>query len=780
MTRPAPSAPAAAPEGPGTALAATVAVALGSLALAPVFATPGWLPPVLLVVLTVGLGGVALRAGAGRLPDPVARRVRPLVPLGQLALVLAALTVVFAPDGAWAGVVPTTASVQELAGLLADGTEEIREQATPALPLTGLVALTAVFVALVALAVDLLAVPARQPALGGLGLLVLYCVPVSTITGDVALVAFLGPAIGFALLLWADQRARLTTGTRAGSGSPLGTGTVPALRTGAVALVLGVLLSAVVPTLGEGSLAARYGTGGNGTGTALDPVAEMRGQLSRPEPVDLLSVRADGDLGYLRSVVLDRFTAEGWQRSNADSQRSVAGDASLAPLPDGVASQQVTARISAVGHDDQFLPVPYAPQAVDVAGDDDGAWRFDRAGRTVFGRGTTTAGLSYVVTADRPEPRVADLAAAPAAEPGSDGIDRYLELPELDPSVTALVTQLTSPDQSPYERVRAVLGHLTDRGNGFVYSLSTQPGTSGDDLADFLERKRGYCEQYAGAMAVLVRAAGVPSRVVLGYTRGAEQPNGARVITSHDAHAWVEAYFPGQGWIPFDPTPIEADRAAELPWAPRADAVAEQRTAPAAPNAPLPVPAGPTAELDRDDQYVPLPTAEAAAPSRAPWLAGVAGLLLVAALAALPGLARHRQRLARLADGRPAALWDELLATATDLGVPVTGTATTRQLARQVTEQVAGPGGTDRDGAGAGTVEALRVLTLAEERAVYGPPAAGAADPELRAALGTVRQALVHSVGRRQRMAATVWPASTLADAGRWVADRGPRRPRSA
>ncbi|MGY1855845.1 transglutaminase family protein [Modestobacter sp. SYSU DS0290] len=778
MTRPAPAAP---PERPGPALAAAAAVALGSLALAPVFATAGWLPPALLVVLAVGLGGVALRAAAGRMPDPVARRVRPLVPLGQLALVLAALTAVFAPGEAFAGVLPTPGSVSELAALLADGTEEIREQATPALPLTGLVALTAVFVALVALAVDLLAVPARQPALGGLGLLVLYCVPVSTITGDVALVAFLGPATGFALLLWTDQRTRLTTGARAGSGSPLGTGTVPALRTGAIALVVGVLLSALVPTLDEGSLAARWGSGGNGTGTALDPVAEMRGQLNRPSPVDLLSVRSDGDLGYLRSVVLDRFTAEGWERSNADGQRSIAGDRSLAPLPGGVAHQQVTARITAVGLDDQFLPVPYSPQTVDVADGDEGNWRFDRAGRTVFGRGTTTAGLVYEVTADRPDPSQADLENAPAAEPGSDGTDRYLELPPLDPAVTDLVLQLTTQDQSPYERVRAVFDHLTDRSNGFVYSLSTQPGTSGDDLADFLERKRGYCEQYAGAMAVLVRAAGVPSRVVLGYTRGAERPDGTRVITSDDAHAWVEVYFPGQGWIPFDPTPIDADRAAQLPWAPRADVVAAETTAPAAPSAAVPAPAGPTAQLDRDDQYVPLATPEAAAPSHGPWLAGVAGLLLVLALAALPAVARHRQRLGRLEDGRPAALWDELLATATDLGLVVTGTGTTRQLARQLTEQVAGSGGTGAGGAGVDSIDAaLRVLTRAEERAVYGPPAPWPADPELRAALGTVRQAMLRSVGRRQRVTAAVWPASTLADAGRWVSDRGPRRPRSA
>ena len=70
-------------------------------------------------------------------------------------------------------------------------------------------------------------------------------------------------------------------------------------------------------------------------------------------------------------------------------------------------------------------------------------------------------------------------------------------------------------------------------------------------------------------MAVMVRAAGVPARVVLGYTPGTEQDDGSRLITSDDAHAWVEVYFDGLGWVPFDPTPLGVDRSLDLPWSPR-------------------------------------------------------------------------------------------------------------------------------------------------------------------------------------------------------------------
>ena len=765
----------------GTAVAAAGAVLLGSLALVPVFATLGWFPPVALAVLAVGLGGVALRAGAMRLAETTPRLGAParvLVPVGQLLLVLVVLTTVFASTDAFAGLVPTPTSLGDLAALLADGADELQEQGTPALPLTGLVALTTVFVALVALAVDLLAVPARQPALGGLGLLVLYCVPVSTVTGDVALISFAAPAAGFAVLLWADQRGRLVEGARGGSGSALGTGTLPALRTGVVALVAGLLLPVVVPTLSEGSLAAGLGGSGtgNGLGTALDPVAEMAGQLNRPEAIDLFRLEASvPDPGYLRSVALDQYTADrGWGLTNLNGTESIADDATLAPLTGGQAARPVTATVTVLEHDDVFMPVLYSPLAVQLEDGDAEDWRFDADARTVFGRDTTTAGLTYQLSAQQPEPSVEQLDAAPDSPADADAMERYTQLPDLDPSVTDLARELTDPDQAPYERALAVQRYFTDDANDFIYSLSTTPGTTGDDLADFLRLKRGYCEQYAGAMAVLVRAAGVPARVVLGYTPGQEQEDGTRLVTTDDAHAWVEAWFSGLGWIPFDPTPIAANRAVDLPWAPRTDATEDTTADPVTPQVEAPVPAAPTAELDRDDEAVPSAAPlTGSGPDLRPWLTGGVGALLLVGLAALPFLVRRRQRAARLADGRPNALWDELLATATDLRVDVPGTTTSRQLSRQLAERLSG--------AEPAAVAAVRSLALAQERAVYGPPGADAArDPALTEALQTVRRAMLRSVSRSQRLQAAFWPASTLGAALRWLTAHTPRRPRPA
>jgi transglutaminase TgpA-like protein/transglutaminase superfamily protein len=782
------SRPAVAPAGTepavprhGTALAATVAVLLGALALSPVFAARGWLPPVAGAVLLVGLGGAVLRGAADRLAggDRTARvAVGLAVPAAQALLVLCLLTAGFASRRSFAGFLPTWSSLADLGAVLADGMAEIQEQATPALPLTGLVALTTVFVALVALAVDLVAVAGRQPALGGLGLLVLYCVPVSTITGEVALVAFLAPAAGFALLLWGDQHDRLATGSRAGSGSLLGTGTLPALRTGVLALVAGILLPAVVPMLAEGSLAAGFGNGtggGNRTGSSLDPVAELRGELQRPEAMDLLEIdTAVEDPGYLRVVTLDEYSDEGWRMSNLDGEESIAAEGPLAPLPGRVTGREVTATITATGHDDQFLPTFTAPQAIDVQGDDD-EWRYDRDDDTVFGRDTTTEDLTWTVVAEEPTPSVEDLTSAVDLRPGDRFLRRYTELPPLDPSVPALVDELTDPGQSPYERVRAISDHLTDRDNGWVYSLSTEPGTSGDDLADFLRLKRGYCEQYAGAMGVLVRAAGVPARVVLGYTPGERTGDGPRVVTSDDAHAWVEAWFAGFGWVPFDPTPISAQRAVPLGWAPRADARVDPASTPVVPGAPLPAPAAPQAPIVPDTRSAAVAAPQDGAGDLAVWSSAAGGTALVLLLAAVPWALRRRQRAARVADGSPGALWDELLATTIDLGIAlgtaVPGTRTPRVLAGQLAEVLSG--------ADAAAVSGVRELALAEERSVYGPPGAATTAP-LREALGAVRRGLLGTVSRRQRLLAALWPASTVGAAAEWVTAHLPRRPRSA
>ncbi|MGY1707074.1 transglutaminaseTgpA domain-containing protein [Geodermatophilus sp. SYSU D00697] len=763
----------------GTTLAAAAATGLGAFALVPVFTDRSWLPPVLAAVAVVAVGGLFLRAAGAALearlfadrpvPSAWAALGVPLVPLGQLALLGCLLTALFAPARAGDGFLPTGDSAADLASVLVDGTAELREQSTPALPLTGLLALTTVLVGLVAVAVDLVAVGGRQPALAGLGLLILFCVPVSTVTGTIGALPVAAPAAGLALLLWADQHRRLGGRPAEGRRPLLGTGTLAAVRTGAVAVVLGLVVGAVVPTLTEGSFAGGIGrgAGGGATGTALDPAAALQGQLTLPEPIDLLRVDASvEDPGYLRVVALEVYdNDEGWAAGNLDGEASVAGNERLAPLPGRRDGRPVDALITALDHEDRFLPVLYSPLAVQVA--DAEHWRIDPSTTTVFGRDATTAGRTWSVASVEPRPSEEELAGAQALPAELPLVQRYTALPPLDPSVPELVTRLTDGLTTPYERVRAVYDHFTDRDNGFVYSLSTAPGTTGDDLADFLRLRRGYCEQYAGAMAVLVRAAGVPARVVLGYTPGTVQPDGSRLVTSDDAHAWVEVYFDDLGWIPFDPTPIDVDRAVDLPWSPRVqDQEADPRAdVPSAP-APAPVPQAPRAEPVPQSTPV-TPRAEESAQWVRPVLLGAATVLGAAGLAAVPAGLRALQRRRRVGSGDPAALWDELTATALDVGLETDPARTPRQVAEQLSAAVAdrgGRGGAHRTGGPRpDATDAVARLARAEESASYARPGSALpAGPELRAALDTARRGLLSTAPRWTRLRALLWPASLV------------------
>ncbi|WP_164513515.1 transglutaminase TgpA family protein [Thiosocius teredinicola] len=133
---------------------------------------------------------------------------------------------------------------------------------------------------------------------------------------------------------------------------------------------------------------------------------------------------------------------------------------------------------------------------------------------------------------------------------------RGLQLPdEIAPRVSQLVKQWmaeSDPDQ-PLQVVEKALRYF--RQQPFVYTLS--PGViEGDPLDTFLfETRRGFCEHYAGSFTQLMRMAGIPARVVVGYQGGEKNPHAEHwVVRQSDAHAWSEVWVPGRGWWRVDPT----------------------------------------------------------------------------------------------------------------------------------------------------------------------------------------------------------------------------------
>ena len=153
------------------------------------------------------------------------------------------------------------------------------------------------------------------------------------------------------------------------------------------------------------------------------------------------------------------------------------------------------------------------------------------------------------------------------AEPlGPMARNSYLRLPPYDPKIALLAREVTTGQRSDADRAKAVERHLS-KNYGYTLQLLSEPVA--DPLAHFLfVRRQGHCEYFASSMAVMLRTLGIPSRVVTGFQSGVFNPmTGWHIIRGSDAHSWVEAYIPGDGWTTYDPTPPSRNQPLAGPWA---------------------------------------------------------------------------------------------------------------------------------------------------------------------------------------------------------------------
>jgi transglutaminase-like putative cysteine protease len=155
---------------------------------------------------------------------------------------------------------------------------------------------------------------------------------------------------------------------------------------------------------------------------------------------------------------------------------------------------------------------------------------------------------------------IEDEAASPsrAAPPLAESVRREtLRLPDLDPRIPALAREMAAGAESDGERARLIEQKLR---RDYVYTLELPRAPVSDPLANFLfVRRKGHCEYFASAMAVMLRTLGIPSRVVTGFQSGVFNPiTHSQLIRASDAHSWVEAWIPVDGWTTFDPTPADS------------------------------------------------------------------------------------------------------------------------------------------------------------------------------------------------------------------------------
>jgi transglutaminase-like putative cysteine protease len=159
----------------------------------------------------------------------------------------------------------------------------------------------------------------------------------------------------------------------------------------------------------------------------------------------------------------------------------------------------------------------------------------------------------YQATSDIAQTSASSLRSAGRAYP-PDILSNYLGLPALDSRIPELARQITASTNNDYDRAAALETYLRTH---FGYSLQLSRTVPHDPLANFLfERRQGHCEYFASSMAVMLRILGIPSRVVNGFRTGEfNDLTSQYVVRASNAHSWVEAYFPGHGWVAFDPTP---------------------------------------------------------------------------------------------------------------------------------------------------------------------------------------------------------------------------------
>lgn len=724
-----------APSSAITAAVAGLAVVLAATALSGVLQGSRWVGFVLVSVAMIVLAGTVLRSV--RLPPAV-------VVLGQLAALAALLTAVFTRSGALV-LLPGPDALGELGSMLARAGEQVRVGIAPVPTTPEMLCLITLSIGLVAITVDVLTVAAAAPAASGMVLLCVVAVPASLDDTMLPWWTFALGAAGFALLLTVDgQRRHLVWGDPAGPGG--NAGAAPAATAAATAAVaLGLVAGGVATVVGtEGRLPGSGSGALGGAGVGLNPFTALRGQLEAGEPVELFRVRGLPVPAYLRALTLSRFEpGRGWTPGELGPAMPAAGElplpGSLDGPPPGVA---VAVRIEPVNYQDNWLPSYGVPRELGgVAAD----WRYHSDALTTFSTRRQIA-APYTLEAVLPVPDPTQLRAA-----GTGRVDaRYLQTDGLAPRLIELSGQVTGGADTPFDRAVALNRFFTQPGNGFRYDEKTPSGSTGDALVDFvLEGRTGYCEQYASAMAIMLRAVGVPARVAIGFTAGTPA-DGFRRITTEDAHAWVEAWFDGIGWVPFDPTPLADGRTVVPPYV--AAAAGPAAGVPIGPGAAAPDAAPPRrAPAASPGGAPPAPTAPGAPEADSAPPALLAVLLLAALVLAGPALLREAQRRGRLrvvAGGGPDAAdaaWRELRAESVDRGGAAATTETVRAAGRRLARQH------ELDEAGR---DGLRAVVRAVERSWYGAPG-GASPTELPEAVRAVRVSL-------RRSAPLAWRARLL------------------
>jgi len=517
-------------------LAAATAFAFGRVFL-------GRLPTLKLVVAAVA---AVLLAGA------LERRGLALTLLVSAAGLALAVTWLVLPQTTWYGL-PSLRTLRAVGRCLEVVGQQARVQTapTPPFPPLMLASVTAVWTA--GLSAHALVARAGSPLLAALPSVALVGFTDAVMddgTRPIYAIVVLGAALA---VVFADGLRRIRQWGPIWSPRPARRPARLASRGARRAALASIAAAILVPGLlpGFGSRALVDISTAAGAGVRLDPFVSIRSQLEEREAIDLFEVTAAGGGAYWRLYSLDRFDGTTWSSSDLDASRGLlfATPARLPTEfpPDAEPLPQRYRILTDLG--DPWIPMAYPPESITLPA---GEVRYDAELGVASLDGGLDQGLEYTVTSRVVAPTPAQLDAVAFAPPSTYG--RYTFVPgNVDPLVGQIALEWTGREPTPYRKVLAIQQRFLD--GSFLYDLDVEPVADADAMVEFLTNgRRGFCQQFATAMALLVRELGFPARVAVGYRPGAAQ-EGRFLVRTRDAHAWVEVFFPGYGWLPFEPTP---------------------------------------------------------------------------------------------------------------------------------------------------------------------------------------------------------------------------------
>ena len=452
-------------------------------------------------------------------------------------------------------------------------------------------------------------------------------------------------------------------------------------------LVIAIAAGVVGPRLPGADAAPLYETSGGGGGVTqvLSPLVDIRSRLTNRSTVELFKVRADVE-SYWRSSALPEFDGTTW--GLPERVLEPLGESSIAPAESEIYNRQ-RITIGALGGS----LVPAAADPYQASPRNAMKWAPETSTLVWIGGDLGTGDTIDIVSAF-PQLDPQRLAAATSDQPG-DPI--YTSVPaDLPDVVETTARRVTSGARNTYETALLLQAWFQRE---FRYSLDVQPGHGNSAIETFLENRVGYCEQFAGTYAAMMRTLGIPSRVAVGFTSGVDLGNGEFSVLGRNAHAWPEVWFDGIGWVGgFEPTPgrgaPNAENYTRLP--PRQDdsaTAADIGDAAGAPTTTLPVgsaddqsgleiPDFPGSSGDTSTPSGGSGADASDAGSNVPWLVLAVIVLIAAVLAAPSGLRFLRRRsVTRSDDEQIADAWQRATGAVSAVGVPLRPSDTPIEIA---------------------------------------------------------------------------------------------------